>query len=202
VAPLHAAEPTSQACARWEDNYRDLVLQVSVAFAATAFALAWLTPLVMASTGRIWRWALGLTGRSLWPGFVLALCAGVGFLLYVLPGPLRGQLSALQIQAEYFPAAPPDASKARASNSASSPASGTARSTDCTTVNFSKRGLLFRMGTGETLAAQPFLVLSILLGSVAAGALGARTTYWLVGRFRGPLARGRRAAREGRRLEH
>src|SRR5512145_3057208 len=55
AAASHAAEPTSQACARWEDNYRDLVLQTSALLAISAFALAWLLPVLMSATGKAWR---------------------------------------------------------------------------------------------------------------------------------------------------
>ncbi len=214
-----AAEITSQACARWEGNYRDLTLQAAALLALLVLASAWLAPWVMAATGRMWRWALGLAGRALWPALLLALLTGTAWLLFVLPGPLRGELAVLQIQPEYFPAPlPPEASRTRPTSSSAGSTSAVAttsttttapttttslpvrRPADCTTVNFAKHGLLFGLGAGETLSAQPFLILFFLLGACAVGALAARLSYWIVGRVRAPLARARRAAREGRGL--
>ncbi len=105
AAPVCAAEVSSQSCARWEGNYRALVLEVGAFLIVAAFLVAWIAPWIMRATGRLWRWALGVTGRSLWPGMVLALLATILWLLVIFPGPWRGELAAFQIQSEYFPAA-------------------------------------------------------------------------------------------------
>ncbi len=196
VASLGAAEVTSQSCARWEGNYRSLVLQAGIALLVVGFAIAWIAPWLMRATGRLWRWALGVTGRSLWPGFWLGLLALVLWLVFIFPGPWRTQLTAFQIQSEYFPA--PTSTPARPATSTATASTATLRPLDCTNVNFTKRGLLWGLGAGETLAAQPFLTLAFLLCAAAAGATLARVSYAIVGRLHAPWARARRAAREGR----
>jgi hypothetical protein len=194
AVPLGAAEVTSQSCARWEGNYRSLVLQAGITLLVIGFLIAWIAPWLMRATGRLWRWALGVTGRSLWPGFWLGFLALVLWLVFIFPGPWRTQLGAFQIQNEYFPA--PTSTPAR--SAATTTAATTLRPADCTNVNFTKRGLIWGLGAGETLAAQPFLTLAFLLCAAAVGGLLARMSYAVVGRLHAPWARARRAAREGR----
>ena len=192
AAPASAAQATSASCARWEAGYRDLILGVALALVLSCWLLPWLVPTFMGVLGRLWRWALGLWSRCLTPAFVLGVLCTVLFLLWVLPGPFRSQLSNVGLAPEYFaPAAVTDSKKGGVATAA--PAAKV-----CAEVNFTKPGLVFAFGAGRSLAVQPFKVMAFLWGAALGGALLARLTYWLAGRWSAPAAGARTTARDGR----
>jgi hypothetical protein len=193
AAPAFAAQATSPNCARWEAGYRELILGVALALGLSCWLLPWLVPPFMGVIGRLWRWALGLWSRCLTPALVVSVLCTVLFLLWVLPGPFRSQLSSVGLAPEYFAPAAVTVTK---NDLASAPPAVRV----CSEVNFAKPGLVFGLGAGKGLAVQPFKVMAFLWGAALAGALLARLTYWLAGRWSAPAAGARRAAAASREM--